>query len=242
MRKEARLHLFGDFQFLNVAALRFLPFSDGATFGFDGVGDFVEADERVDVVVGILEARENAAPDGGRFSFFCIGRMHLRAVTHVAKTRVDVEHNAAAAPLLKFREDVFGDESDLRVAADEFDLLRFGIRRDEGNIAGAVGRSDHGVGASGSGASVKDEMKAKLVDKKTEAAIEVVNKYGYGLKTKIRIFPVEPDRGDIGRIAREFGHGRDIIRREELVWARVKETTVECEQNEESYKSASGIE
>jgi len=72
LREEAGLDLRGDFDFLGGAAFGFESLLLGAALGFDGLGDFVEADEGEEIAVWIAETAEYAAPDGaggvvGRF-------------------------------------------------------------------------------------------------------------------------------------------------------------------------------
>ena len=57
--------MFRDVELLGGAAFGFEPFGDGAALGFDGVRDFVEADEGKRIAVGIAESGEDAAPNRG---------------------------------------------------------------------------------------------------------------------------------------------------------------------------------
>src|SRR6516165_4497665 len=121
-----RLYALGDFNLLRGAPFRFLSFGDDLALGFDGAGDFVEADQRVEIAVRVLEARENAAPNGWRFRCLRRGFAGLEgspcSVSQMPKTRRGVEGDAASAPLAELHEHIFGDEGDLGVAADELDL------------------------------------------------------------------------------------------------------------------------
>ena len=51
-----------------------------------------------------------------------------------------IEADTAERPLLIFRDDILGDEDDLRGTADEFVLHGIGLRGDEREDSGAVGR------------------------------------------------------------------------------------------------------
>jgi hypothetical protein len=66
--KEAALDFVGDFELLDGAAFEFEFGGGGAALGFEGVGHFVEADQREGVAVNVTEASRDAAPDGGFFS------------------------------------------------------------------------------------------------------------------------------------------------------------------------------
>ena len=61
--EEPALNLFGDFQLLRSPALGFEFGRDSATLCFDSVSDFIEADERKGIAVGIFETGEDTAPN-----------------------------------------------------------------------------------------------------------------------------------------------------------------------------------
>src|SRR6266849_1508841 len=63
LRKKARLHFLGDFEFADDPTFGFEFFGGGAALRFDGVGDLVEAHERKRIAVGILETGKDAAPN-----------------------------------------------------------------------------------------------------------------------------------------------------------------------------------
>ena|ERR1700739_1779129 len=67
LRKKAGLHLLGNLELLRGAALGFQLFSDGTALRFDGMGDFIETDEREGVAIGIFETCKHAAPNGRGF-------------------------------------------------------------------------------------------------------------------------------------------------------------------------------
>ena len=115
MREKTALDFVGDFEFLDGAAFEFEFGGGGAALGFEGVSDFVEADQRESVAVGIAEAGGNAAPDGSLFA----EERRLGEVADLAGFGVEpdaaeargvLETDAASGPLLIFGEDVFGDQ------------------------------------------------------------------------------------------------------------------------------------
>ncbi len=110
------------------------------------MGDFVEADQRENVAVDVAEARGDATPDGGFFAEerrldggangACFG-----VVLDAAEARSVIEADATEGPFFIFRDDILGDEDDLRGTADELVLHGIGLGRNEGEDSGAVGRS-----------------------------------------------------------------------------------------------------
>ena len=114
LREKTALDFVGDFEFLDGAALEFEFGGGGAALGFEGVSDFVEADEGESVAVGIAEARGDAAPDGSLFAeerrFGEVTDLPgFRVEPDAAEARGVLETDAALGPLLIFGENVFGD-------------------------------------------------------------------------------------------------------------------------------------
>jgi hypothetical protein len=87
LRKKAALDFVGDFEFLGGAAFEFDFGGGGAALGFEGVGDFIEADQGEGVAVGIAEASGDAAPDRG---FFAEER-RFRDVVDLARLGVELD-------------------------------------------------------------------------------------------------------------------------------------------------------
>ena len=113
--EKTALDFVGDFEFLDGATVEFEFGGGGAALGFEGVGDFVEADEGEGVAIGVAEAGGDAAPDGGFFAeqrgldgaagCVGVGRIELDA----AQARGVLEADAAFGPFLVFGENVLGD-------------------------------------------------------------------------------------------------------------------------------------
>ncbi len=145
--KQAGLHLLGDFKFLGSAALGFLVFGGEPALRFDRVSDFVEANQRKRVPVGIAEAAEDGSPNG-RGVIVLDGsavrkrRLHLQRVLESPEPRVGKKTDATLAPFTELCEDVFGDERDVRGASDLRELFGVGARNNQREVGGAVGRSD----------------------------------------------------------------------------------------------------
>jgi len=191
LRKKAALDFVGDFEFLRGAAFDFEFCGGGATLGFEGVRDFVEADQGENVAVNVAEARGDAAPDGGFLAEK--GRFDRRADAagfgiklYPAEARSVIEADAAEGPLFVFRDDIFGDEDDLRGTADELVLDRIWLGGNEGKNGGAVGRSDGDEAFPGLKLDVIGEVEAELVEVEAEAAVEITDEDLGGMDTQVR--------------------------------------------------------
>jgi hypothetical protein len=176
------------------------------------VGQLVEADEREGIAVDIAEARYDSAPDGSFFAeehassagyagictvtYDCRsggtcgcrrgGLLGLSLVTNALEAGRGLEADAALRPFLEFCGDVFGDEDDLRGAADELVLLGIGLGSDEGENGGAVGRSDPDPTFAGLHAGVVGDVETELVDEKVEAAVLVADEDVDAVKAEVR--------------------------------------------------------
>ena len=190
LRKQARLDLLGDFDFLGGAAFGFEALSLDPSLGFDGVGNFIEADQGEDVAVGIAEAAEDTAPDGrwgaGRLAFAGIARLDADAVLKAFKARIARELHATSDPFTKFTGNIFGHERDVRVAANELEFDGIACGRGECEIGVAVGRGNDGPRPAGAVAGIKDELEAKGLGVKENAALEVAYEDSDGLEAKER--------------------------------------------------------
>ena len=136
--------------------------------------------------------------------------MHLGAVLEAAESWGDLEGNAAAAPISELGEQIFGDEGDVRVVADQLELFGGGRGGDQGEIGGAVWGSNGDEGAAGFDAGIEDELEAEKVDVEIDAAIEIADKYGDRLQTEVRFLAVEADRGVGEQVAGKIAHGEAL--------------------------------
>jgi hypothetical protein len=84
--------------------------------------------------------------------------------------------DAAFGPFLKFGEDVFCDEDDVRGTADEFGFGRVRLRNDESENSGAVGRRDGDESVAGLQLGVVGKVETELVDEEADAAVVVADK------------------------------------------------------------------
>ncbi len=94
---------------------------------------------------------------------------------NAAQARSVIKADPAEGPLLIFRDDIFGDENDLRRTADEFVLERIGFGSDEGKNGGAVGRRYGDQAFAGLEAHVVGEVEAELVEVEAEAAVKIAD-------------------------------------------------------------------
>jgi hypothetical protein len=174
------LDFVGDFEFLGGAAVEFEFGGSGAALGFEGVCDFVEADERKCVAVGIAEACGDASPDG---SFFAEERgfggvadlMRFEVELDAAEAWSVLEADTASGPFLIFGQDVFGDERQAGGAANKFEVERVGLGGDEREDGLSVGGGHGDKAFAGLEFGVVGEMEAELVDVEAEAAVLVAD-------------------------------------------------------------------
>ena len=200
LREEARLDPRGNFDFLRGAVLGVEALLLGAALGFDSLGDFIEAHEREEVSVWVAEAAEDASPDGAGgivrgIGMFAIVRQDAYAMLEALEARRAGEIYAAGAPFAEFGGDVFGDESNVGVAADEFVVGGIGVGSGKGEIGLTVGRCDDGPAAIRLGASVVDKPEAELVYVEIHAAVKISDEDGDGLEAQK------------GGVAGKIGHG-----------------------------------
>ena len=202
--KQARLDLLGDFDFLGGAAFGFEALCLGPMLGFDGVGDFIEADQGEGVAVRIAETAENAAPDGrcaaGGLAFGAIAVLDADAMLETFEARIARELHATGDPFAEFAGNIFGHKRDVRVAADELEFGGIACGRGECEIGVTVGRGDDDPGAAGPVAGVENELEAEGLGVEENAAIEVTYEDGDGLEAK---------EGDVGLDRKIWGarHG-----------------------------------
>ena len=124
------------------------------------------------------------------------------------EARIAGKLDAAGAPLAKFGQNVFGDERDMGVAADELVFRGVASGRGKGEIRVAVGRRDDDPGTAGAGARVEDKLKAEGFDVEADAAIEVADEDGDGLQAQEGfVARCERSRGVAGKIG-GTRHGR----------------------------------
>jgi hypothetical protein len=96
-----------------------------------------------------------------------------------------IEADAAEGPLLIFRDDIFGDEDDLRGTADEFVLHGIGLRGDEREDGGTVGRSYGDQAFAGLELDVVGEVEAELVEVEAKAAIKIADEDLGGMDAEV---------------------------------------------------------
>jgi len=196
LRKEAGLDLLGNIDFLGGALFSFEALLLGAALGFHGVSDFIEADKRENVAVGIAETAEDAAPEGGfaaeRLDFGGFVRLDPDAVLETPEAWIAGEVHAASDPFAELAGDIFGDKGDVGVASDEFEISGIASGRREDQIGLAVGRADDHPAAAGAIAGVKDQLKAESFRVEGDTAIQIADEDGDGLQAE------EGVGGDLG--------------------------------------------
>ena len=190
LRKQARLHLFGDFDFLSSAAFGLVFLSESTPLGFHAPGEFVEASKTERVAVGIFETGVDSSPLGNVW-------------------RIE-EVNAAGAPFVVFARYVFGDEpNDSLLVNERLDVgLGFGER--QADVCIAVGGSDFNPASPVFECVVYGDTESELIDVEPQAAFLVADVNDNKVQAQVGILPVEAERGSVNA-EREFGasHRRD---------------------------------
>jgi len=171
LRKETRLHLLGDFDFLGGTALGLQLFGKSAPLRVDAAGEFIKSGEAEGVSVGIFKARVDSAPGGG--------------------LRWKLEANSPVFPFVIFAVDVFGNEPDARLAADELFHVRTGIDGRKTEVGVAIRRRHLDPASTVFELMVYGDAEPKLVDEKTQAAFLIPNEDDDEVEAQIRIRPIE---------------------------------------------------
>ena len=188
--------------------------------GEHDVRDLIETDQRETVAVGISKAGEDATPN--RRMIFGLRRRlsrtrcaHGHRILEALQTRREGKAHAARAPFTELGENIFGDKSDLRGPANELVLLGIALRDGERQVRGTVGRRDGYKTAAGKFfiASVEDQLESKLVHVETQAAVQIANVDGYGLKPQIRILAIQANRGAVNPFLRRVCHEQALYAR-----------------------------
>ena len=83
--------------------------------------------------------------------------------------------NSAPAPFVKLGRNVFSDEDDLGMPANQHAFLGVGLGGDQRKHGAAVRRGNRYPALTGSEANVTDQIEPKLVDIKSQALILVTD-------------------------------------------------------------------
>src|SRR5215472_12490612 len=113
------LHLLGDFDFLSGAAFVLELLSQGAAMRFDAAGKFVKAGKPEEVAVGILKACVDSSPGGNLWR--------------------KLEADTASLPLLILAIDVFGNEPNAGLGANEFLGIIIGLEEGQAEVGASIG-------------------------------------------------------------------------------------------------------
>src|SRR5260370_9332861 len=100
------------------------------------------------MAVEMLEAGKDAAPNGGvlRAGHRWVRRMrgaHVHLILETFQAWRELKANSALGPFAVLGKHILGDKGDRRGPANKLGLFRAGLRRDEREVRGAVGRG-HG--------------------------------------------------------------------------------------------------
>ena len=156
--------------------------------------DFIEADQRKSIVVGIAEAREDAAPDGGLLT-----EQHRRGVDALrlglagcvvfdaTQARGVEKTHTAFGPLHKFCKHIFGDEHHLRRTPYELGLRSFWFWRDQRQNRGAIGRRYGYPAVAVLQFGIECEVKPQLIQIEAQAAVLVAHIHIHAVHPQVRI-------------------------------------------------------
>src|SRR6266567_898524 len=212
--EEPGLDLLSDFEFLGDTAIGFQPVSKGAALCFDGLGHFIEAHQRKGIAVKIPKTGKDPAPNGG---VLCAGRRrvrrlrcaHVHLILEALQAGRELEANSPLGPFAVLGNHILGDKGDRHGPANELELFRAGVRRDEGEVRSAVGRGDGDRATAGLNAGVKDQLEPELFEVKVQALVEIANVNGDRLEAQVRVLAIQANGGAVSPLARGIGHGRD---------------------------------
>src|SRR5579864_1553648 len=109
LRKQARLDLLGDFDFLRHAAFGFELLCQRTTMSFHAAGQFVETREAEAVAVGIMKTGVDTSP--------------------CRRLRRKLELDPSGAPLFVLTIDVLGDKPDARLRTNQSGNVVLGLKR-----------------------------------------------------------------------------------------------------------------
>src|SRR5258708_34727798 len=100
---------------------------------------------------------------------------HVQLIFEAFQARRELEASSAFGPLAVLGNHILGDKGDRHGPAKELDLFRAGVRRDEGEVGGAVGRGDGYKTAAGLNAGVKNQLEAELFEGEAQAEVKIAN-------------------------------------------------------------------
>jgi hypothetical protein len=101
--------------------------------------------------------------------------------------------HAAFAPFAKLGNHVLCKENDGRGPADELVVFRIGIRGDQPEHCGAVGRSNRHQPMTGLKAGIKSQIESELIQVKGQTAILIFHKNIDRVDAQVGILPVQAD-------------------------------------------------
>src|SRR6266567_2918745 len=190
--KQPGLHLGCDFQFLRRSAIGFDLLGERSALLFDTAGQLIEARKPKRISVHIFEAGEYSAP----------GR----------NLRWKLKADSAAAPLLEFGGDVFGDEVDLAIASDKLVYVGIGAGLGESDIGTAVRRTDLDPPATMLESLIHEQPEADLVQVETQTPLLIANEDHDEVQGEVGILAVQAGERAINpKRCRGITHARDYI-------------------------------
>ena len=193
LRKQARLHLLGDFQLLGYAAFGFEFLSVRLPAQFQASPHLIEPFQSKQIPVGIFKACEGSTP------------------RRVLRRRQEM--NPALAPFFVLGVDIFGHKKNPAVAANKLVFGLVGLGCNQRKIRAAVGRRHFNVAFKAfprREATVCDQFEAQLLHVESQAQVQVADEDHDVLDAQIGIFPTRAKHATVRpREGGVTGHRRD---------------------------------
>src|SRR5262249_41437059 len=114
------------------------------------------------------------------------GRRLAAVMAHALEAWHAAEPDAARAPLVERRREIFGHEDDGDRAADLLVVLRSRARRDQRQHGTALGRRDRHPALARLDADVVGELEPQLIDEEADAALLVADEDLHRVQAQVR--------------------------------------------------------
>jgi hypothetical protein len=99
--------------------------------------------------------------------------------------------NSALAPFRVPGSDIFGNKNNLRGPANEPIFLGVGLRRDEREHRGTIGRSDCNPPVTGLKLGIESQIEAKLVHVKSQASFLIFNENIHRVNAEVWVLSIQ---------------------------------------------------
>ncbi len=118
-----------------------------------------------------------------------------------------VKTHAVAAPFFELGDYVFGQEDDLSRTADKLVFIGAGLRSNEREYSGAIGRSDGEGIFDGGERDIKGQAESQLIQIELPAAFFVANENGNGSQSEVGVVAIRVKTAPVGKEGRRVSSG-----------------------------------